>query len=81
MNMMVSGVEPTQVLMDDLREPAASLAGGDIAELPVSELAAIVVSQFRAHGHICNVLTHISGARWDRVEEARSSILARASAG
>ncbi|MCB1494310.1 MAG: hypothetical protein KDJ86_00870 [Bauldia sp.] len=75
MNMMVSGVEPTQVLMDDLREPAASLAGGDIAELPVSELAAIVVSQFRAHGHICNVLTHISGARWDRVEEAIGAIL------
>lgn len=52
-----------------------SLAGGDVLELPVSELAAIVVSRIRAHGHTFNVMTHISGARWDRVEEAIRVIL------
>jgi len=83
MNMMVGGIKPMQAagsgqgaaLMDGLREPLLSLAAGDIAELPVSELAAIVVSHFRAHGHISNVMTHISGARWDRVEEAIRVIL------
>ncbi|WP_180899638.1 hypothetical protein [Martelella soudanensis] len=83
MNMMVSGIKPMHAagsgqvaaLMDGLREPPPSLAADVIAELPISELAAIVVSHFRAHGHICNVMTHISGARWDRVEEAIRVIL------
>ncbi len=83
MNMMVGEIKPMQAagtgqvaaLVGELREPPFSLAAGDIAELPVSELAAIVVSHFRAHGHICNVMTHISGARWDRVEEAIRVIL------
>ncbi|MEC5293505.1 hypothetical protein VSX64_23295 [Aurantimonas sp. C2-6-R+9] len=83
MNMMVGKIRPTEVagsgqaaaLMEGLRQPPISLAGRDLAEMPVSTLAAIVVASFRANGHICNVMTHISGARWDRVEEAIRVIL------
>lgn len=83
MNMMVGEIRPTEVagsgragaLMEGLRQPPVSLAGCDLAEMPVSTLAAIVVASFRAHGHICNVMTHISGARWDSVEEAIRVIL------
>ncbi|WP_193175337.1 hypothetical protein [Oricola nitratireducens] len=38
-------------------------------------LVPILVAAFRDHGHVGNVLTHISGARWDRVDEALRQIL------
>ena len=80
MNMMVgwAKVKPLETagsgqiaaLMEGLGEPTVRLATDHKADLAVSELAAVIVSHFRAHGHICNVMTHISGAQWDRVEEA-----------
>lgn len=83
MNMMVGEIRPMEVhgsrqaaaLMDELRQPPISLAVRDIAETPVATLATIVVANFRGHGHICNVMTHISGAKWDSVEEAIRFIL------
>lgn len=63
------------VLVDGFQEAKRLPEDGRVAEMPVSALAAIVVARFRAHGHICNVMTHISGARWDRVEEAIGVIL------
>lgn len=75
MNMIVYGADEMQALLDGPGEPHVCSAGDDIGELPISELAAVVVSHFRAHGHICNVMTHISGARWDRIEEAIRVIL------
>lgn len=38
-------------------------------------LASALVAAFRAHSHINNVMTHISGARWDHIERALHIIL------
>lgn len=46
-----------------------------VESMAVSTLASLVVTHFRAHGHINNVMTHISGARWDRVEDELRIIL------
>ncbi len=70
-----AGSGRTAVRMEGRRPPLTSLAVGDVAEMPASKLAAVVVAHFRAHSHICNVMTHISGARWDKVEEAIGVIL------
>jgi hypothetical protein len=34
-----------------------------------------LVVNFRAHGHLCNVLTHIGSGNWRAIEEAVSSVL------
>lgn len=73
--MEAAGSGQAMKLQDGHHRPADSRAAGDARTMPASELAAIVVAHFRAHGHICNVLTHISGAKWDRVEEAIRVIL------
>ncbi len=46
---------------------------------PVDNLTFVVVAVLRTHGHISNVLTHISGGNWSRVEEAFREILDRKS--
>jgi hypothetical protein len=43
--------------------------------MAVPELVAYIVAAFRHHPHICNVLTHISGGSWDRIEPALQIIL------
>ncbi|MGX4805475.1 hypothetical protein [Bradyrhizobium guangdongense] len=43
--------------------------------LSTAELAFRIYASFRAHPHICNVLTHISRAKWSEVERSISSIL------
>ena len=48
-----------------------------VAEVDARVLAGVVLAVFRSDGHICNVLTHISGARWDLVEQALRTILDR----
>lgn len=45
------------------------------ATLSTEELAFKIFAVFRAHPHINNVLTHISGTNWARVEQALNSIL------
>ncbi|MVA98689.1 hypothetical protein GN330_15695 [Nitratireductor sp. CAU 1489] len=47
----------------------------DAGKLDPASMAGIATSAFRAHGHICNVMTHISGGHWDRVEDALRLIL------
>lgn len=44
-------------------------------KLSTAELAFRIYAAFRAHPHICNVLTHISRAKWSEVERSISSIL------
>lgn len=62
-------------LPEGLRLAQAPMMNAGTGDLDVRRLAGIAVTAFRAHGHICNVLTHISGAKWDRVEEALCAIL------
>jgi hypothetical protein len=47
----------------------------DDREITVADLAFAVVAAFRRQPHISNVLTHISGANWGRVEQALRAIL------
>lgn len=51
--------------------PAASATPG----VDPGELARKVVAAFRRHPHINNVMTHISGARWEKIEQAVRVIL------
>jgi hypothetical protein len=44
-------------------------------KLSTTELAFRIYAAFRAHPHICNVLTHISRARWDEVERSINALL------
>lgn len=44
-------------------------------ELSTAELAFRVLVAFRAHPHLSNVLTHISGANWAKTERSLGSIL------
>lgn len=53
---------------------ARELAGSFDVSSP-RELAAFVAMSFRNHGHLGNVLTHISAGNWKRVEEALCAIL------
>ena len=43
-------------------------------ELSIGELAFRVLVTFRVHPHLSNVLTHISGANWAKVERSLNSI-------
>ena len=58
----------------NVRESAAGVPHDD-REIAVGDLAFLVVAAFRRHPHINNVLTHISGANWQRVEQAQRAIL------
>lgn len=57
----------------------ASAEGEDTVPLQMAMapgvLASALVAAFRAHSHINNVMTHISGARWDHIERALHVIL------
>jgi hypothetical protein len=44
-------------------------------EIALKDLVFSVVAAFRRHPHINNVLTHISGASWSRVEQSLHAIL------
>ena len=55
-------------------ESAAGMLHDD-REIAIGDLAFLVVAAFRRNPHINNVLTHISGANWQRVEEAQRAIL------
>lgn len=58
---------------------AAGAFDDDIAPPPANleqkALALALVASFRGHSHINNVMTHISGARWDHIEHALRNIL------
>jgi len=53
----------------------------DHRQIALGDLAFLVVAGFRRHPHINNVLTHISGANWERVEQALRAILDPLTAG
>ena len=50
-------------------------AFGENPEIAIDDLVFTVVAAFRRHPHINNVMTHISGARWERVEQVLRVIL------
>lgn len=55
--------------------PGMLTTGEGVGTMPVpevsrNELVQIVAVAFRRHPHVGNVLTHVSGARWDRVAAA-----------
>ena len=54
---------------------AQPLAKHEQLEIAVDDLVFSVVVAFRRHPHINNVLTHLSGASWSRVEQALNVIL------
>src|SRR5665647_27828 len=58
----------------NVREYAMGTVYGD-REIAVGDLAFLVVAGFRRQPHICNILTHISGAKWEQVEQALRAIL------
>jgi len=43
---------------------------GIVVEFDLEDLVRTAVAIFRAHQHLNNVLTHICGARWERIAEA-----------
>jgi hypothetical protein len=44
-------------------------------KIALNDLVSCIVASFRGHPHINNVLTHISGAHWNAVEQALCAIL------
>lgn len=66
--------EEHAVALDDVAE-AQPQAKQESLEIALDDLVFSVVAAFRRHPHINNVLTHISGASWSRVEQALSVIL------
>ncbi|CAH1696161.1 conserved hypothetical protein [Hyphomicrobiales bacterium] len=52
------------------RESSRRSATPPSFRMTVPELAFFIVAAFRRHPHINNVLTHISGGSWNRIEEA-----------
>lgn len=59
----------------DLTGTAASRDGKTHTALSTGELAFRTLAAFRAHPHVSNVLTHISGANWAKVEQSLNRIL------
>ena len=78
-----------QIHGDPIRFPEHRRNGPDSArgmphddrEISVDDLAFLVVAAFRRQPHISNVLTHISGANWERVEQALRAVLDPLAAG
>ena len=78
-----------QIRGDPIRFPEHRRNGPDSArgmphddrEISVDDLAFLVVAAFRRQPHISNVLTHISGANWERVEQALRAVLDPLAAG
>lgn len=65
----------TAILRENLLPTAEPIKSEDHLEPSTAEFAFRIVSVFRAHPHISNVLTHISRAKWSEVEQSLSRIL------
>ncbi|THD56985.1 MAG: hypothetical protein E8A46_02475 [Bradyrhizobium sp.] len=71
-------IDADPIMVPEYRGNVSELAivtSHDDREIAVGDLAFLVVAAFRRHPHINNVLTHISGANWQRVEQAQRAIL------
>lgn len=60
---------------DETQIDSAKESASPHDDLDVDRLVAVIASSFRRHGHINNVVTHISGGQWRSVEDALRSIL------
>lgn len=57
-------------------EPASGWSVDEESHLiDAADLALTLVVNFRAHPHICNVMTHVSDGNWTTVEKALEAIL------
>ncbi|MBC6718730.1 hypothetical protein H9Q09_21340 [Aurantimonas sp. DM33-3] len=54
---------------------SAKSADGKKHPIDAADLAVTMVANFRAHPHICNVMTHISGGNWTKIKETMAAIL------
>jgi hypothetical protein len=50
-------------------------SAGTVVEFDLGDLVHTTIAVFRSHPHINNVLTHICGARWERIGQALCVIL------
>ena len=50
-------------------------ASNKTVNIDLDNLVKDIVAAFRSHGHICNVMTHISDTQWAQVENALRVIL------
>lgn len=57
------------------RAAAATTIGLDAASLDVAGLASATAVAFRSHPHLNNVLTHLCGADWGRLDAALRALL------
>ena len=82
MNMDISNLVPMQGV--GAGEPDRSLrrqrrllaaASNKTVNIDLDNLVKDIIAAFRSHGHICNVMTHISDTQWDQVENALRVIL------
>jgi hypothetical protein len=67
--------DPVPGYWTEIRLRLAHELAGSFDASSARELAAFVSMSFRNHGHLGNVLTHISAGNWKRVEEALFAIL------
>lgn len=56
-------------------ESSRGRATSSSSRMAVPELTFFIVAAFRRHQHINNVLTHISGGSWSRIEQALQVIV------
>ena len=68
-------VDPEMATLPAFPIGAPHQALEETSEIAIDDLVFTVVAAFRRHPHLNNVLTHISGARWERVEQALRAIL------
>ena len=68
------GAEERDKILERQRQLLAS-ASNKAVNFDPDNLVKNIVAAFRSHGHICNVMTHISGTQWDQVENALRVIL------
>jgi hypothetical protein len=62
------------------RRGACADTADDRREVDIEALVPSLVAAFRWHPHVNNVLTHICGARWERIAQALRAIFAPAAA-
>lgn len=72
--LQVPWAQPPSAHSSERDSPQPDIGAPDI-EMPLPELVFLTVAAFRRHPHINNVLTHISGGNWLRIEQALSVIL------
>jgi uncharacterized protein (DUF2249 family) len=67
-----------EIVADDIASASGHVfpcTANDLPGVDLGDLVQRLVAAFRRHPHISNVMTHISGAKWERIEQALRAIL------